>query len=131
MNWLVEPFGYQYMLNAMWVSAMVGGLCAFLSCYLMLKGWLKRDTENAKTGQRKYEKTIFRILCVKPPISGGFLSMFKPLLKPFESALQSISSQELALSFRAFCIDVSVTSCATEYLYNLSEIPVAFRTPLA
>ncbi|EEU6392986.1 iron/manganese ABC transporter permease subunit SitC [Salmonella enterica] len=39
MNWLVEPFGYQYMLNAMWVSAMVGGVCAFLSCYLMLKGW--------------------------------------------------------------------------------------------
>ncbi|EAB7504493.1 iron/manganese ABC transporter permease subunit SitC [Salmonella enterica subsp. enterica serovar Newport] len=39
MNWLVEPFGYQYMLNAMCVSAMVGGLCAFLSCYLMLKGW--------------------------------------------------------------------------------------------
>ncbi|QBX82851.1 iron/manganese ABC transporter permease subunit SitC [Citrobacter tructae] len=39
MNWLTEPFGYQYMLNAMWVSAMVGGLCAFLSCYLMLKGW--------------------------------------------------------------------------------------------
>ncbi|EGC2603761.1 iron/manganese ABC transporter permease subunit SitC [Salmonella enterica subsp. enterica serovar Infantis] len=39
MNWLVEPFGYQYMLNAMWVSPMVGGLCAFLSCYLMLKGW--------------------------------------------------------------------------------------------
>lgn len=39
MNWFVEPFGYQYMLNAMWVSAMVGGLCAFLSCYLMLKGW--------------------------------------------------------------------------------------------
>ncbi|EBM5611777.1 metal ABC transporter permease [Salmonella enterica] len=39
MNWLVEPFGYQYMLNAMWVSAMVGCLCAFLSCYLMLKGW--------------------------------------------------------------------------------------------
>ncbi|EMP4141187.1 iron/manganese ABC transporter permease subunit SitC [Salmonella enterica] len=39
MNWLVEPFGYQYMLNAMWVSAMVGGLCAFLSCYLLLKGW--------------------------------------------------------------------------------------------
>ncbi|EGT0674940.1 iron/manganese ABC transporter permease subunit SitC [Citrobacter braakii] len=39
MNWLTEPFGYQYMLNAMWVSAMVGGLCAFLSCYLMLKRW--------------------------------------------------------------------------------------------
>nr|WP_255721040.1 MULTISPECIES: metal ABC transporter permease [unclassified Photobacterium] len=27
------------MLNAMWVSALIGGVCAFLSCYLMLKGW--------------------------------------------------------------------------------------------
>jgi manganese/iron transport system permease protein len=27
------------MLNAMWVSALVGGVCAFLSAYLMLKGW--------------------------------------------------------------------------------------------
>jgi manganese/iron transport system permease protein len=36
---LLEPFGYQYMVNAMWVSALVGGVCAFLSCYLMLKGW--------------------------------------------------------------------------------------------
>ena len=39
MSWLLEPFGYHYMLNAMWVSALVGGVCAFLSCYLMLKGW--------------------------------------------------------------------------------------------
>ncbi|CDZ29633.1 metal ABC transporter permease [Neorhizobium galegae] len=36
---LMEPFTYNYMLNAMWVSALVGGVCAFLSCYLMLKGW--------------------------------------------------------------------------------------------
>ena len=36
---LLEPFAYEYMLNAMWVSALVGGVCAFLSCYLMLKGW--------------------------------------------------------------------------------------------
>lgn len=36
---LLEPFGYAYMFNAMWVSALVGGVCAFLSCYLMLKGW--------------------------------------------------------------------------------------------
>lgn len=36
---LLEPFGYQYILNAMWVSALVGGVCAFLSCYLVLKGW--------------------------------------------------------------------------------------------
>lgn len=39
MAMLLEPFGYQYMLNAMWVSALVGGVCAFLSAYLMLKGW--------------------------------------------------------------------------------------------
>jgi len=36
---LLEPFGYSYMFNAMWVSALTGGVCAFLSCYLMLKGW--------------------------------------------------------------------------------------------
>ncbi|MEZ5925005.1 MAG: metal ABC transporter permease [Hyphomicrobiaceae bacterium] len=36
---LTEPFGYAYMTNAMWVSALVGGVCAFLSAYLMLKGW--------------------------------------------------------------------------------------------
>lgn len=36
---LLEPFSYQYMVNAMWVSALVGGVCAFLSAYLMLKGW--------------------------------------------------------------------------------------------
>lgn len=36
---LLEPFGYGYMVNAMWVSALIGGLCAFLSAYLMLKGW--------------------------------------------------------------------------------------------
>ena len=36
---LLEPFTYSYMVNAMWVSALVGGVCAFLSAYLMLKGW--------------------------------------------------------------------------------------------
>lgn len=36
---LLQPFAYNYMVTAMWVSAMVGGLCAFLSAYLMLKGW--------------------------------------------------------------------------------------------
>jgi len=39
MNVLLEPFSYQYMVNAMWVSGLVGGVCALLSCYLMLKGW--------------------------------------------------------------------------------------------
>jgi manganese/iron transport system permease protein len=36
---LLVPFSYQYMVKAMWVSALVGGVCAFLSAYLMLKGW--------------------------------------------------------------------------------------------
>ena len=39
MDYLLEPFTYGYMTNAMWVSALVGGVCAFLSAYLMLKGW--------------------------------------------------------------------------------------------
>lgn len=36
---LIEPFAYSYMVNAMAVSALVGGVCAFLSAFLMLKGW--------------------------------------------------------------------------------------------
>ena len=39
METLLQPFGYNYMINAMWVSALVGAVCAFLSVYLMLKGW--------------------------------------------------------------------------------------------
>ncbi|MFM2598148.1 metal ABC transporter permease [Vibrio fortis] len=39
MELLLQPFSYGYMNNAMWVSALVGGVCAFLSAYLMLKGW--------------------------------------------------------------------------------------------
>jgi manganese/iron transport system permease protein len=39
MELLLEPFAYGYMRNAMWVSGLVGGVCAFLSAYLMLKGW--------------------------------------------------------------------------------------------
>ncbi len=36
---LLEPFAYGYMTNAMWVSALVGAVCGFLSAFLMLKGW--------------------------------------------------------------------------------------------
>lgn len=36
---LFEPFSYDYMNTAMVMSATVGGVCAFLSCFLMLKGW--------------------------------------------------------------------------------------------
>jgi manganese/iron transport system permease protein len=39
MDTLLLPFSYNYMFNAMWVSALVGAVCAFLSAYLMLKGW--------------------------------------------------------------------------------------------
>ena len=28
---LLEPFTYSYMVNAMWVSALVGGVCDFVS----------------------------------------------------------------------------------------------------
>ena len=36
---LLAPFTYDYMVKAIWVSALVGAVCAFLSAYLMLKGW--------------------------------------------------------------------------------------------
>jgi len=39
MSTLAEPFAYGYMTNAIWVSALVGAVCAFLSAYHMLKGW--------------------------------------------------------------------------------------------
>jgi manganese/iron transport system permease protein len=39
MNLLLEPFTYNYMVNAMWACALVGAVCGFLSAYLMLKGW--------------------------------------------------------------------------------------------
>jgi manganese/iron transport system permease protein len=39
MSALLEPFAYSYMVNAIWVSGLVGGVCGFLSAFLMLKGW--------------------------------------------------------------------------------------------
>lgn len=38
-EYLLEPFSYHYMVKAIWVCALVGGTCAFLSSYLILKGW--------------------------------------------------------------------------------------------
>lgn len=39
MEFLLEPFTYDFMLKAIWVSSIVGAACAFLSAFLMLKGW--------------------------------------------------------------------------------------------
>ncbi|PLR39738.1 hypothetical protein CYR55_07670 [Chimaeribacter californicus] len=36
---LLLPLRYDYMLKAIWVSGLVGAACAFLSAFLMLKGW--------------------------------------------------------------------------------------------
>ncbi|MBC7979044.1 MAG: metal ABC transporter permease [Armatimonadetes bacterium] len=36
---LLIPFRYDYMLRAIWVSAMIGGVCGFLSSFVTLKGW--------------------------------------------------------------------------------------------
>ena len=33
------PFQYEYMVRAMWVSALIGGTCGFLSSFVTLKGW--------------------------------------------------------------------------------------------
>lgn len=39
METLLAPFSYDYMLNAMGMVTLIGGVCAALSCFLMLKGW--------------------------------------------------------------------------------------------
>ncbi|WP_413726618.1 metal ABC transporter permease [Sodalis sp. RH16] len=39
MSLLLQPWQYDYMAKAIWMSAIVGGVCGFLSAYLMLKGW--------------------------------------------------------------------------------------------
>jgi manganese transport system permease protein/manganese/iron transport system permease protein len=36
---LAAPFQYGFMIEALLVSALVGTVCAILSCYLILKGW--------------------------------------------------------------------------------------------
>ncbi len=36
---LLIPFHYEYMMKAMVVSAVIGGVCALLSCFVTLKGW--------------------------------------------------------------------------------------------
>ncbi|MFM2199450.1 MAG: Manganese transport system rane protein MntB [Verrucomicrobiota bacterium] len=36
---LTIPFQYDYMIRAIWVSALVGGVCGFLSPFVTLKGW--------------------------------------------------------------------------------------------
>jgi ABC-type Mn2+/Zn2+ transport system permease subunit len=36
---LLTPFEYDYMLKAILVSGLIGGVCAFLSCFITLKGW--------------------------------------------------------------------------------------------
>ena len=36
---LLTPFEYEYMLKAILVSGVIGGVCAFLSCFITLKGW--------------------------------------------------------------------------------------------
>ena len=39
MTWLLEPLSHAFMVKALLVSALVGGVCGLLSCYMTLKGW--------------------------------------------------------------------------------------------
>jgi manganese/iron transport system permease protein len=36
---LLTPLHYDYMLRAIWVSALIGGVCGFLSSFVTMKGW--------------------------------------------------------------------------------------------
>ncbi|MEN9735071.1 MAG: hypothetical protein RLZ45_3066 [Verrucomicrobiota bacterium] len=39
MDRLLTPFEYEYLVRAIWVSALVGGVGGLLSCFVTLKGW--------------------------------------------------------------------------------------------
>ncbi len=39
LTWLLEPISHGFMVRALLVSALVGGVCGLLSCYMTLKGW--------------------------------------------------------------------------------------------
>lgn len=38
-TWLLAPLAHEFMQRALIVALMVGGVCAILSCFLVLKGW--------------------------------------------------------------------------------------------
>lgn len=38
-HYLVEPFTYPFMQRALFMGLVIGVVCAFLSCFLVLKGW--------------------------------------------------------------------------------------------
>ena len=39
MDLLLEPLSHAFMLKALMISGLVGGVCGLLSCYMTLKGW--------------------------------------------------------------------------------------------
>ena len=39
LDWLLDPLTHEFMRRALMVSALVGGVCGLLSCYMTLKGW--------------------------------------------------------------------------------------------
>ena len=38
-SWIIDPLSHEFMRRALMVSALVGGVCGLLSCYMTLKGW--------------------------------------------------------------------------------------------
>ncbi len=38
-EWILDPLAHAFMRKALMVSALVGGVCGLLSCYMTLKGW--------------------------------------------------------------------------------------------
>ena len=38
-QWLIAPLQYEFMIKAILVSALVGLVCAALSCYMTFRGW--------------------------------------------------------------------------------------------
>ena len=94
LEYLLEPFSYEYMQKAMWISTAVGGICAFLSAYLMLKGWsLIGDALSHSVVPGVAIAYAFSL----PYALGAFLPAFWPHF-PFYGSNPFLNSKKMLLS---------------------------------
>lgn len=115
MEVLLEPFQYNYMFKAIWVSALVGGVCAFLSCYLIMKGWALMGDALSHA--------------VMPGVAIAYLAGFPYAIGAFLSgllaALSIVAVKRLTLLREDAVIGIIFTSLFAFGLFIVSMYPTA------
>ena len=61
MELLLEPLSHAFMVKALMISALVGGVCGLLSCFMTLKGSLHFNGA-ADHSRRHYTILVFQAL---------------------------------------------------------------------